>query len=135
MPGVSAKQKSVRDFFLVKNCVSQTGVISGQPETLADSADEYLLCEPVLEREYRIAMVNMLQLRWKYLSSLRQELGNMRGVMSGCDVSCDNIVVSKECEQTVAELNDVPGKELSKTNTLRKYTPKMRQRGGGGKEF
>ena len=77
-------------------------------------------------------MVNMLQLGWKFLPSQRQELGNMRRMMHGFDVSCDNIVVSEECEQTVAELNDVPGKELSKTSTLRKYTPKMCQRGGEG---
>ena len=37
MPGVSAKQKSVKDFFSVR-----TGVMHGQ---LADGAEEYLLCE------------------------------------------------------------------------------------------
>ena len=63
-------------------------------------------------------MVNMLQLGWKFLPSQRQELGNMRRMMHGFDVSCDNIVVSEECEQTVAKLNE------------RKYTPKMCQRGG-----
>ena len=77
LPGVSAKQKSVRDFFSVRNSVSQ-----------------------------------------KCLPSPSQELGDVRGVMAGCDVSCDNIVVSEECEQTVAKLNE------------RKYTPKMCQRGG-----
>ena len=45
--------------------VRQTGVIPGQLDTLADSAEEYLLCELVLEKEYRLAMVKMLQLRWR----------------------------------------------------------------------
>ena len=68
LPGVSANQKSVRDFFSVGSSVCsvrQTGVIPGQLDTLADSAEEYLLCELVLEKEYRLAMVKMLQLRWR----------------------------------------------------------------------
>ena len=62
LPGVSANQKSVRDFFYVGSSVCsvrQTGVIPGQLDTLVDSAEEYLLCELVLEKEYRLAMVKM----------------------------------------------------------------------------
>ena len=61
LPGVSATQKSVADFFSVRVNVTEPLV----PQNVCSNEDEYmLLSEARLSQEYRLEMVRRLKLRW-----------------------------------------------------------------------
>ena len=92
LPGVSAHQRSVADFFS-KN-ITKILPILPSPALISVDREEYLLCEEALEREYRLARASRLKLPWCY--GMGQLCENVRGVEPVC-VRCEQ---DSECSQS-----------------------------------
>ena len=86
--GVSASHKSVADFFNVKGKVQ---AVENQLDEIRGNAEEYLVCEDKLNKEYRQAAVARLQLQWRYSHRQEQddyvELSEVCVVSEGCDTT------------------------------------------------
>ena len=128
MPGVSASQKSVADFFNVKGKVK---AVESQLDKIIGDAEEYLVCENKLNKEYRQAAVARLQ--WKYSRWQEQdnyvELSELCAVSEGCDMTrgtvtgCETYksIVSTDMEK-IETLQEEGGGRLKGATTTKSDT-------------
>ena len=122
MPGVPASQKSVADFFNVKGKVQ---AVENQLDEIRGDAEEYLVCEDKLNKEYRQAAVARLQLQWRYYVELSEVCAvsegcdTTRGTVSGCDTY--QSIVSTDMEK-IETLREEGGGSLKGAKTTKSDT-------------